>query len=182
MRAGLLLEQAAHCLLSLQPPHTRKFAFQLVLAGLRFDMCGQKGLAQRAYRCAGWHRLAQRMAAGTVCRPAIMPPAPSCPRTCRQVLQVYGGRQWALIEEHLHDVLGRQARDAGDSQAAVQHFMAMLACPHNTPYCQRLYLGQFMEALEQAQAQLVSRGGLAWASSAAAQLSLARACTAAALV
>lgn len=50
LRAGLLLEQAAHCLLSLSPPHTRKFAFHLVLAGLRYDMCAQKGLAQRAYR------------------------------------------------------------------------------------------------------------------------------------
>lgn len=49
LRAGLLLEQAAHCLLCLTPPHTRKFAFHLVLAGLRYDMCGQKGLAQRAY-------------------------------------------------------------------------------------------------------------------------------------
>lgn len=50
MRAGLLLEQAAHCLLARSPPHTRRFGFHLVLAGLRYDMCGQKGLAQRAYR------------------------------------------------------------------------------------------------------------------------------------
>lgn len=28
----------------------------------------------------------------------------------RQVLGVYEGRQWALIEEHLHDVLGKQCR------------------------------------------------------------------------
>jgi trafficking protein particle complex subunit 8 len=50
LRAGLLLEQAAHCLLSQSPPHVRKFAFHLVLAGLRYDMCAQKGLAQRAYK------------------------------------------------------------------------------------------------------------------------------------
>ena len=50
LRAGLLLEQAAYCLLSQSPPHTRKFAFHLVLAGLRYDMCAQKGLAQRAYK------------------------------------------------------------------------------------------------------------------------------------
>lgn len=49
LRAGLLLEQAAYCLLSHQPPHTRKFAFHLVLAGLRFDMCEQKQLSTRAY-------------------------------------------------------------------------------------------------------------------------------------
>lgn len=50
---------------------------------------------------------------------------------------MYSGRRWALIEEHLHDVLGRQARDAGDAPAAAQHFMAMLSCPQNTLYCQR---------------------------------------------
>ena len=32
---------------------------------------------------------------------------------CRQVLGVYSGRRWALIEEHLHDVLGRQSRCVG---------------------------------------------------------------------
>lgn len=62
---------------------------------------------------------------------------PDLPSPCRQVLGVYSGRRWALIEEHLHDVLGRQARDAGDAPAAAQHFMAMLSCPQNTPYCQR---------------------------------------------
>ena len=49
LRAGLLLEQAAYCLLSLQPAHKRKFAFHLVLAGLRYDMCEQKFLSRRAY-------------------------------------------------------------------------------------------------------------------------------------
>ena len=49
LRSGLLLEQAAYCLLSLSPPHTRKFAFHLVLAGLRYDMCEQKELSNRAY-------------------------------------------------------------------------------------------------------------------------------------
>ena len=51
LRAGLLLEQAAHSLLRLAPaPHVRKFAFHLVLAGLRFNLCEQKGLALRAYK------------------------------------------------------------------------------------------------------------------------------------
>lgn len=60
LRAGLLLEQAAHSLLRLAPsPHTRKFAFHLVLAGLRYNLCGQKELALRAYKWA-----AQRGGAG----------------------------------------------------------------------------------------------------------------------
>lgn len=49
-RAALLLEQAAHALLRVQPPSIRKFAFHMVLAGLRFHSCGQKQLAINAYR------------------------------------------------------------------------------------------------------------------------------------
>lgn len=70
---------------------------------------------------------------------------------------VYAGRQWALIEEHLHDALGRQARDAGDHPTAVRHFANMLASSALTNvYCQKLYLQQFMDELQQAQEQLVS--------------------------
>lgn len=77
---------------------------------------------------------------------------------------IYSGKRWALIEEHLHDMLGRQARDAGDAPAAARHFMAMLACPQASPFCQRLYLTQFMEALQAAQQQLVqgAGGAMAW--------------------
>ncbi|MEW5318844.1 MAG: hypothetical protein WDW38_010029, partial [Sanguina aurantia] len=49
-RAALLLEQAAYALLYLRPPSTRKFAFQMVLSGLRYHSCGQKRLAIHAYR------------------------------------------------------------------------------------------------------------------------------------
>jgi hypothetical protein len=45
---------------------------------------------------------------------------------CRQVLSVYLGRGWRAVEEHLHDVLGRLCRDAGDDSAAVTHFLALL--------------------------------------------------------
>ena len=51
LRAALLLEQAALCLLRVQPPSVRKFAFHMVLAGLRYNACDQKGLGTRAYRC-----------------------------------------------------------------------------------------------------------------------------------
>ena len=52
LRAALLLEQAALCLLRVQPPHLRKFAFHMVLAGLRFNAAGQQRLGIRAYKCA----------------------------------------------------------------------------------------------------------------------------------
>lgn len=52
LRAALLLEQAAWALLRTQPPHARKFAFHMVLSGLRYNACGQLPLGGRAYRCA----------------------------------------------------------------------------------------------------------------------------------
>ncbi len=39
---------------------------------------------------------------------------------------MYSGRQWRAIEEHLHDVLGRLSREAGDDQAACAHLLALL--------------------------------------------------------
>ncbi len=50
LRAALLLEQAAFCLLHVAPPHVRKFAFHMVLSGLRYNACGQVPLGVRAYR------------------------------------------------------------------------------------------------------------------------------------
>ncbi|PNW88325.1 hypothetical protein CHLRE_01g024400v5 [Chlamydomonas reinhardtii] len=49
-RAGLLLEQSAYCMLYIRPPLVRKFAFQMVLAGIRYICCGQKRIAIHAYR------------------------------------------------------------------------------------------------------------------------------------
>ena len=73
----------------------------------------------------------------------------------RQVLGVYRGREWAFIEEHLHDVLGKQSRDAGDLEAAIVHFAAMLPCQHSPGSWQQFYLRQFLEVVQQAAAQRV---------------------------
>lgn len=75
------------------------------------------------------------------------------------MLGIYSGRGWAFIEEHLHDVLGKQSKGGGDLAAAVRHFMAMLRCEQNSLHCQRLYLSQFMDAVQEAEAQLVGGGG-----------------------
>ncbi len=75
--------------------------------------------------------------------------------TCRQVLGVYRGREWAFIEEHLHDVLGKQSRDAGDLDAAIGHFAAMLPCRHSPENWQAFYLRQFLEVVQQAAGQRV---------------------------
>ena len=49
-RAGLLLEQAAHSLLSAKPPQVRKFAFLNVLAALKYKLGGFSALAANCYK------------------------------------------------------------------------------------------------------------------------------------
>lgn len=49
-RAAVLLEQSALCLLYTSPPSVRKFAFHMVLAGLRYNAAGLKRLGLHAYR------------------------------------------------------------------------------------------------------------------------------------
>ena len=71
---------------------------------------------------------------------------------------MYAGRKWAFIEEHLHDVLGKQSRDAGDLDAAVGHFAAMLPCRHSPENWQAFYLRQFLEVVQQQAAARRVRG------------------------
>ncbi|KAH9302441.1 hypothetical protein KI387_014024 [Taxus chinensis] len=49
LRAGVLLEQTAYCYLRAKPTMLRKFGFYLVLAGNRYNICGQRKHAIRAY-------------------------------------------------------------------------------------------------------------------------------------
>lgn len=50
--SALLLEQASYMFLLPQPPHHRKYAFHIVLAGHRFSKCGQRKHAFRCYKQA----------------------------------------------------------------------------------------------------------------------------------
>lgn len=49
VRAGLLGEQAALSLLQTSPPSLRKFAFTMVLAGLKYLSFSQRALGIRCY-------------------------------------------------------------------------------------------------------------------------------------
>ena len=77
------------------------------------------------------------------------------PGLCRQVLGLYVGREWAFIEEHLHSVLGARNREAGDPAGALEHFAAMLVCPHSPRAWQATYLRQFLDAVAAAAAAQV---------------------------
>eukprot|EP00795_Rhopilema_esculentum_P001366 gene1366-15771_t len=62
LRSALLLEQASHCYLHNSPPMTRKYAFNMILAGHRFSKSVQRKHTLRCYTNAlniykdkGWH-------------------------------------------------------------------------------------------------------------------------------
>ncbi|GIL54165.1 hypothetical protein Vafri_9740 [Volvox africanus] len=120
-RAGLLLEQSAYSMLSVHPPLVRKFAFQMVLAGIRYICCGQKRIAIHAYR---------------------------------QVLELYLGKKWKYIEEHLHAVLGVQCVEYGDNERALWHFCSLLDCAHRPTAQQHNNVGQFLTLLSGIRDQL----------------------------
>lgn len=52
LRSALLLEQAAYCVLAIQPPLYRKYAFHSVLAGHRYSKAGQRKHSYRCYKQA----------------------------------------------------------------------------------------------------------------------------------
>eukprot|EP00877_Chromochloris_zofingiensis_P003658 jgi/Chrzof1/13293/Cz07g27240.t1 len=114
-RAALLLEQAAYALLRVQLPATRKFAFHIVLAGLRYHSCKQKRLAIHCYL---------------------------------QVIDIYQPQSWRYIEEHLHDILGKQCAEYGDTEGALRHCTALLDCAHRPASAQQHYVDQFLAAVQ----------------------------------
>ena len=122
LRAALLMERAALLLLRASPPRVRKFAFHLVLAGLRYSKGGAWVLAARSYSLA---------------------------------IEVYKGRRWEIVEEHVREALGKSYREGGDAVAAVHHFAAALTCTQIPAGLQSLHMAQFAEALQAATTQLV---------------------------
>jgi hypothetical protein len=52
LRSAILLEQAAHCFLSMKIPMVRKYAFHMILAGHRFSKATQRHHALRCYNLA----------------------------------------------------------------------------------------------------------------------------------
>jgi len=121
LRAALLIEQAALLLLRVQPARVRKFAFHLILAGLRYSKGGARDLAARSYSLG---------------------------------VAVYIGKGWDVVEEHVHEALGKGCREVGDSLGAVEHFAATLTCSQIPAGLQSLHMAQFAESFQAATAQL----------------------------
>lgn len=68
---------------------------------------------------------------------------------CRQVLQIFDKKHWALIDGHLQDMLGRHAMHSGDAAAAAHYFTAALACKDVHPDRQQQLLDQLIQLTKQ---------------------------------
>ena len=75
--------------------------------------------------------------------------------SCRQVLQVFEDKQWALIDGHLQDMLGRHAVQMGNLSAAAFHFTNALGCKDVHPDRQHHLLHQLIQITEQLEPEQV---------------------------
>lgn len=82
-----------------------------------------------------------------------------------QVTGIYSASSWRHISEHLHDILGKQCAELGDTQGALRHCTALLDCGHRLAAAQMHYMGRFLEAVQAAGVTGVSEascGSPAW--------------------
>ncbi|WIA13573.1 hypothetical protein OEZ85_007140 [Tetradesmus obliquus] len=68
----------------------------------------------------------------------------------KQVTGIYSASAWRHINEHLHDILGKQCAELGDAQGCLQHSAALLDCGHRQAAAQAHYLARFLEAVQAA--------------------------------
>ncbi|KAI9095614.1 ER-golgi trafficking TRAPP I complex 85 kDa subunit-domain-containing protein [Phlyctochytrium arcticum] len=64
-------------------------------------------------------------------------------------LDVYEGREWSLVEDHIHFTLGRQCFHLGEFEAAVRFFLRLLRASRQTATQQSAYLREFLYLYKQ---------------------------------
>ncbi|RKO84142.1 ER-golgi trafficking TRAPP I complex 85 kDa subunit-domain-containing protein [Blyttiomyces helicus] len=64
-------------------------------------------------------------------------------------LDVYNGRGWSLIEDHIHFTLGRQSFHLSDMEAAVDFFLKLLRAGRQPASQQSAYLKEFLYIYKQ---------------------------------
>ncbi|GAA6061352.1 hypothetical protein JCM10212_004833 [Sporobolomyces blumeae] len=115
--SAMLIEQSALSQLRIRNDGTagsgrkRKFAMEMVMAGVRYEKCGLKSLSRRC--------LSQASSLYTLPLPSPLEPIVPSSCTPRQTT-------FSSIRSHLHHSLGRQAYNVGDSIDALFHFVQLL--------------------------------------------------------
>ena len=99
LRAAMLLQYSAYCLMQQRPQKYRKHGFHLVLAALRYSQAKQTKVASLLHKRA---------------------------------IEVFQGKGWDILEEHIHEALDHEYSDSGETSKALDHAVAMLQC-YNLP-------------------------------------------------
>lgn len=63
----------------------------------------------------------------------------------RKAIKILDGRGWDIMEEHLHEALGQEYRDAGENAKALHHTASTLACFNIPVHLQSLHMSHFIE-------------------------------------
>ena len=71
------------------------------------------------------------------------------------MLALHEGKAWRIVQEHLHDTIGKQLVGLDAVQAALPHFLAEVDCPFNSKEWQLYYLDQYVEHVALLQRQQV---------------------------
>ncbi|KNC98240.1 uncharacterized protein SPPG_06640 [Spizellomyces punctatus DAOM BR117] len=70
-------------------------------------------------------------------------------RSYMSALDVYEERDWSLVEDHIHFILGRQCFHLGEFEAAVKFFLKLLRASRQTAAQQSSYLREFLYLFKQ---------------------------------
>ncbi|KAJ7523216.1 hypothetical protein O6H91_18G041600 [Diphasiastrum complanatum] len=69
-------------------------------------------------------------------------------RTYMSILSIYEGQGWNYISDHVHFHLGRLSAFLGRIDIAVQHFMNLIACSHQSAANQTIFLKEFLQVVQ----------------------------------
>lgn len=63
----------------------------------------------------------------------------------RKAIKVLDGRGWDIMEEHLHEALGQEYRDAGENAKALQHIASTVTCMNIPGHLQSHHMSHFID-------------------------------------
>eukprot|EP00889_Picochlorum_renovo_P008625 jgi/Picre1/35655/NNA_003116.t1 len=63
----------------------------------------------------------------------------------RKAIKVLDGRGWDVMEEHLHEALGQEYRDAGENAKALQHIASTVTCMNIPGHLQSHHMSHFID-------------------------------------
>ncbi|XP_058085040.1 uncharacterized protein LOC131232663 [Magnolia sinica] len=69
-------------------------------------------------------------------------------RTYKNALSVYKGNVWSYINDHVHFNIGRWHAFIGMFDVAIKHMLEVLACTHQSPATQELFLSEFLHTIK----------------------------------